>query len=475
MRARLGRCLDDVRSALAWTLSSEGDAPLGIRLTVAALPLWGGLSLVGECRVNARSALARLDTLPMPDQRLRAHLLFGVAMGSTYLPEDADGLRRAWDSALRAARAIDDSDLLSEVLSGLVRSELLAGRHTDALEHALELRVLAKRLNCGWARDEGDFLLAMGEIYQARLPRARARIEQLVERQARHPVAPRRRMQQVAPRLGLASAYSSVLWLTGAPARAAAVADATVCEARETAHRQSMCQILVTGIAATALWNGHIDRASRYAAELARLVVQYQLAIWRPASLCIDVLVACGAGIQIEADDLVAASEAMLALPPALVRPIYLVMIADELAKRGHIVEARLPIRGARAKLEASQGERWPMPELLRVEAALARGSGDERTTEQLLLRSLEVAETAGAAGWSLRTALSLARLHRDAGREHEAAQVLAPAIGRIVDGAGTKDFDEAMELLPRLTHCQSNDVLPGQFHTDFMVVQGAT
>jgi len=41
---------------------------------------------------------------------MRAHLLLGVAMGSTYLPEDADAQRRAWESALRA-RAVQRSSL----------------------------------------------------------------------------------------------------------------------------------------------------------------------------------------------------------------------------------------------------------------------------------------------------------------------------------------------------------------------------
>jgi hypothetical protein len=333
------------------------------------------------------------------------------------------------------------------------------GRHTDALEHVHELRWIAKGLKSSWARDDADLLLAAGEIYQARLPKALARLEQLVESQARKRFAPRRGMQQIAPRLQLAAHFAATLWLTGAPTRAASVADVTVTEVQETAHRQSLCQILAMGITAVALWNGHIDRASRYAAELARLVAQYRLAIWKPASLCYDVLVACAAGKQVQAEELVAACDAMLALPPPLIRPMHLLMIADELVKRGHLVEARIPIKAVHAKLQASQGEHWPVPELLRVEAALTSRSGDERTAEQLLLQSLVLADEAGATGWSLRTALSLAQLRRDAGREREAAAVLAPVIARLVDGAGTKDFDNARAFLLQLPATRTSDL----------------
>jgi predicted ATPase/DNA-binding winged helix-turn-helix (wHTH) protein len=450
-RAIFRSWLDDVRTALAWALSSDENGALGAQLAVVALPLWSELSLLRECREASERALERLEATPAPDQWMRAHLLLGVAMGSTYLLQDADAQRRDWESALEAARANGDPDLVAQVLSGLARCEMLSGRHTDALEHVHELCRTAEKLRSAWARDEGDLLLATSEIFQAQLPKALARLEQLVERESRGRLACRRGMQQIAPRLQLAANLAATLWLTGAPRRAALVAEVTVREAQETAHRHSLCQILSMGMTAVALWNGHVDRALFYAAELARLVAQHQFTTWKPVSLCLDMLGACAAGKRVQANELVAACEAMLALPPPLIRPIYLVMIADELLIRGHLVEARFPIKVARAKLQASQGERWPIPELLRVEAGLARRSGDLRAAEQLLLQSLASADKAGATGWSLRTALSLAELRRNAGREREAAAVLAPIVARVIEGEGTRDFDQAEALLQQL------------------------
>jgi predicted ATPase/DNA-binding winged helix-turn-helix (wHTH) protein len=163
-RAKFGRWLSDIRSALAWTLSSNEDAVLGIRLAVAALPLWSELSLVGECRETSERALARIDALPLPDQEMRAHLLLGAAIASMYVPEDVDAHRCTWERALQAARAIDHTDLLAQVLSVIARCEMLTGRHADALRHAHGLRSIAQGLGNDWARDEGDLLLALGDI-----------------------------------------------------------------------------------------------------------------------------------------------------------------------------------------------------------------------------------------------------------------------------------------------------------------------
>jgi predicted ATPase/DNA-binding winged helix-turn-helix (wHTH) protein len=451
-RAKFGRWLEDLRAALAWTLNSEQDATLGIRLAVAALPLWSELSLLDECRETSERALAQLDASSLPDPRMRAHLLLGLAIADNYVPEDAGAHRRTWESALQAARAVDDSDLVAQVLSGLARCEMFTGRHKDALRHIRELRSIAKGLGSSWAGDEGDLLLSHGEIYTARFPKALARLKQLVERETRHQLSFRCGMQQVTPHLQLAVNFAAVLWLTGSPARAASAADAAMRDAQEVGHQQSLCEILAKGVALVALWNGHVDRASRYAAELARLVALYRLPIWKPVSVCLDALVACAEGREVHAWELVAACDAMLALPPPLIRPIYLVMVADELIKRGRLVEARRPIDAVRARIEASQGESWTIPELLRVEAALSSHSGDVRTAEELLLQSLRMADEAGATGWSLRTAFSLAHLQRGAGRPRDAVAVLTPIIARVVDGAGTRDFDDAQQLLLQLS-----------------------
>ena len=69
--ATYGPALDDLRAALDWAFASGGDAALGVALTIAAVPLWFQLSLLGECRdaCRARAVDARRDcrgAMPAP-------------------------------------------------------------------------------------------------------------------------------------------------------------------------------------------------------------------------------------------------------------------------------------------------------------------------------------------------------------------------------------------------------------------------
>lgn len=60
------RKVDDVRNALAWAFSDEGDVQEGIALTVSAIPLWMHLSLMDECGARARHALTFKGRIQFP-------------------------------------------------------------------------------------------------------------------------------------------------------------------------------------------------------------------------------------------------------------------------------------------------------------------------------------------------------------------------------------------------------------------------
>jgi hypothetical protein len=68
--------IDNVRAALDWAFSPEGEAMIGVALTTTAVPLFYELRFFEECRVRAERALAVLKQATTEDDRRRMQLVF---------------------------------------------------------------------------------------------------------------------------------------------------------------------------------------------------------------------------------------------------------------------------------------------------------------------------------------------------------------------------------------------------------------
>jgi predicted ATPase/DNA-binding winged helix-turn-helix (wHTH) protein len=70
----------NIRAALNWAFSPEGDTPIGVALAVNSAPVWLALSLIAECRSwNARAA----ECCAAGDATTRQKLLIPVVLGSS--------------------------------------------------------------------------------------------------------------------------------------------------------------------------------------------------------------------------------------------------------------------------------------------------------------------------------------------------------------------------------------------------------
>jgi predicted ATPase/class 3 adenylate cyclase/DNA-binding winged helix-turn-helix (wHTH) protein len=76
-----GRHLANVRAGLDWAFSPDGDPQIGAALTVAVVPLWVQLSLLGESRQRVEQALAVLEGDDPTTARRRMQL--SAALGCT--------------------------------------------------------------------------------------------------------------------------------------------------------------------------------------------------------------------------------------------------------------------------------------------------------------------------------------------------------------------------------------------------------
>jgi predicted ATPase len=103
--ADYGHHIDNLREALDWAFSPNGDAEIGIALMAAAVPLWMHLSLIDECRDRIEKALAALGNGANPDPRreMKLQVALGTALMNTRSAVIPD-IAAAWTKALEASR-----------------------------------------------------------------------------------------------------------------------------------------------------------------------------------------------------------------------------------------------------------------------------------------------------------------------------------------------------------------------------------
>jgi hypothetical protein len=134
--------IDDVRAALDWAFSPDGDAALGVSLTVAAVPLWFQLSLVTECCNRVESALAA----PPTSRNAQADMALYAAQAWTLMQTRGSiaKTRTSWNEVLRIAESLGDVDYQLRAIWGLWAGLLNASEFRQALALAQRFYQLAE-------------------------------------------------------------------------------------------------------------------------------------------------------------------------------------------------------------------------------------------------------------------------------------------------------------------------------------------
>src|ERR1700693_5810161 len=117
--AEYGPRIDNVRAALDWAFSPGGDASIGVALTIAAVPLWVQLSLLGGCRERVERALASLSDAGAASARPRMQLSAALGWSLMYGVGRAREAGPAWTATLEIAQRLDDKDYKQRALWGL--------------------------------------------------------------------------------------------------------------------------------------------------------------------------------------------------------------------------------------------------------------------------------------------------------------------------------------------------------------------
>jgi predicted ATPase/DNA-binding winged helix-turn-helix (wHTH) protein len=444
-----GHKVDDVRTALDWCFSTQGDALLGVTLTAMSAPFWFNLCLLNEYRERLSLALKVLPNLASADGALsnselanpELEIQLKAAFGDTlvYTQGASADAATAFTSALGLAERLDLFLYRKRALWGLWVDRIMAADYLPAMALAERFRLVA---NSGpTVGVVADRMMALSHHLCGNLTVARHYAEQALK----WPVGPGFPASDPAVqfvrgtvdhRVAAHAVLAHVLWIQGFADQALNASRDSVRCALALNHPLSLCYGL-TCVGGVTLWRGDLDEAQRQVAMLLEHSGPNGLSYWQFWGRCIELAVAW----RQKGPD----KESRLTL---LRNPLCTPLHVEAL---GALIEdsvGRLALERARGGLAG-----WCAPELLRAEgeALLTSSRTNAVQAEKHFHESLELARRQGALSWELRAAMSLARLWQSQGNALEAYHLLAPVQARFTEGFDTVDLLAASALLADL------------------------
>ena len=442
--------LDNLRAALGWAFSPNGDSTIGVALTAAAVPLWMHLSLMEECRGCVERALATLGVGANREMKLHAAL----AASLMYTRGAVTEIGAAWTKALEIAESLEDAEYRLRSLWGLWSIHISGGQYRVALTLAERFHTLAANRSDPNDRLIGERMIGVTQYYLGDQLSARRYIEEVLA----HYVPPVQKShiirfqtdQRVTARVFLAR----ILWVQGFPDQAMRAAHNSVEDARAANHAISLCYALAQAACPIAVLVGDLAAAEHYVGMLLDHSTRHELPLWHAWGRSHQGVLVIHRGDVITGLGLLRAGFDELGEARSALRFLtFLGEMAEALGRAGEIAEGLAAIEEALAWIERTD-EHWRIAGLLcwKGELLLLQGApGAAATAEDHFRQALDWARRQSALSWELRAVTSLARLLRGQGRSADALALLQPVYDRFTEGFETADLKAAKALLDAL------------------------
>jgi predicted ATPase/DNA-binding winged helix-turn-helix (wHTH) protein len=433
--------LGNVRAGLEWCFCARGDATLGLRLAVAACPLFVAMSLITECRLWVERSIAVLDDSTR-GTRLELELRETYGLCLTNTDGSIADIGGAYERALEIAEALNYPHYQ---LRSIDRLFGLAARTGD-LRGLFSLGRRGEEIASRIADPDGlamaDVMIGFAQHLAGDQQSAHRRIESALAR-AKTPA------RLYSSRNGVFITLSKVLWLRGKVDQALAVARQVIAmaEGSEIAIYLS-CVVLSMTIPMFHL-AGDFAAAEEFLGTFVARTEQ-DVPRYHPYAMCLrgELLIlrnAAHVGVPLLQQNLAA-------LPADRVENMALAFVptlARGLAMMDRFDEALVTIDDVIGRTEAN-GDLVNMPNMLIAKGEIlgARPPCDPAGAERCYVAAMGMARSQYALSWELRAAISLARLWIGQGRFEEARLVLAPVYGQFSEGFGSLDLQNARALL---------------------------
>jgi predicted ATPase len=242
------------------------------------------------------------------------------------------------------------------------------------------------------------------------------------------------------------------LWLLGFSDAALADAGRSLSYARELGQAPTLTHALVI-TSLTFILCGNSVEVSANLKEAAALADEKGALFWKAIGVANQGCVLALTGQISSAVEMISHGlDAFRSTGSTLFTPWYLTSLAAAHAELGQFDNASSCIDEAVLTVRTTK-EKWCEAEIYRIagEIALRSPQHDAAKAEVAFERALAIARAQRAKSWELRAATSVARLWRDQGKRDKGRELLAPIYHWFREGFGTRDLQQAKELLDEL------------------------
>ena len=401
------------------------------------------------------TGLEVLETLPKTSERTQQELLLQISLGLSFVATRGYAVpevEKAYTRAQELCQQVEEHPQLFSVLWGLYMFNLLRGELQVTWDLGNQLLSLAERLQDTALIMEAHRSLGLTLSYRSELTPARAHLEQslaLYDSARHHSQA---FLYAFDAKVICLTQLALNLWVMGYPDQALRSSQDALIWARELSHPLSLAFAL--GHRATVHGYRRERQATQEQAEsVIALSTEQQFSFWVVFGTIMrgSALAAQGQeerGIEQMREGLINYQN----IGAELLRPSFLALLAEGYGNAAQTEAGFAALAEALASVYKT-GERYYEAELVRLKGTLflKQEVPDETQAETVFHQALDIARRQEAKSWELRTALSLASLWHQQGKQKEAYDLLAPIYQWFTEGFDTADLIEAKDFLDEL------------------------
>ena len=442
--------INNVRAALEWCFSSNGNTDIGAGLAAAAAPVFLAMSLLPECHRWSKRAIGALPTAAIGGFD-EMHLQAGLGVSLMFTRGGRDAARVALERSYAIAEARGNALDQVRLLGPLNMFHLRTGNFTAALALARRCSAIAAKLEDTVALALAHSILGISLHLRGDLTEAHAELMAALDSGPRS-------QRTTTIYLGfegkiLARAIlARNLWLQGHPERAMECARQAIEEAAAMDHSLTLAIALIWGITVF-LWTGELKSAADYTDMLIARAESHSMAPYLLVGHGFKGEIAIRQGeAPAGVDELRSSLQKLHAAPYELLTTPLNLSLVRGLTAIGQIDEALALIDGSLGRVEEN-GDLLYKPELLRMKGNLLLGPSERNRGEAEICRfqALDLSRGQCAPAWELRIATDMATLMAEHGEIDAARKFLQPAVAQFTEGFDTEDLKTAKNLLATL------------------------